>query len=209
KNQFRTVEVDKWIQSYLIDNLARIEDKGLLTGKTGILALLYDKGYKEVVTNELRDIIENIDENNISLRSGPSGIGLFVISLYLKTENIEYLHLAESLAKLIELNRIKGAPLKIKDRMADDIGVIDGLSGVALLHSALNSATNDKQYIDKAEVLLKEDLGKTKNDNATGVLPTLDNKRRLLAYLSGGSVGTAISVWFVHHVSGQLVDRED
>ena len=209
KNQFRTVEVDKWIQSYLIDNLARIEDKGLLTGKTGILALLYDKGYKEVVTNELRDIIENIDENNISLRSGLSGIGLFVISLYLETENIEYLHLAESLAKLIEFNRIKGAPLKIKDWMAVDIGVIDGLSGVALFYSALYSATNDKKYLEKAELLLKEDLGKTKKDNATGVLQTLDNKSRLLPYLSGGSIGIAISIWFLNHVSGQDLYRED
>src|SRR5699024_11332533 len=83
---------------------------------------------------------------------------------------------------------------------SDLIGVIDGLSGVALFYSALYSATNDKKYLEKAELLLKEDLGKTKKDNATGVLQTLDNKSRLLPYLSGGSIGIAISIWFSNHV---------
>src|SRR5699024_12131580 len=96
-------------------------------------------GSKEVVINEMRYIIDNVDENRIALRWGLSGIVLFLISLDLETENIECLHLAESLAKLIEFNRIKGAPLKIKDWMAVDIGVIDGLSGVALFYSALYS----------------------------------------------------------------------
>ncbi|GIO25324.1 class III lanthionine synthetase LanKC [Oceanobacillus sp. J11TS1] len=86
KNNSSTAEVDKWIQSFLLNKLPRIEDNGLFTGKVGILTLLYDKGYQEVVFNELKILKDNINSTNITLRSGLSGIGLFVISLYLETE---------------------------------------------------------------------------------------------------------------------------
>ncbi|BFH68402.1 hypothetical protein J27TS7_48690 [Paenibacillus dendritiformis] len=209
KKQSKTVEVDQWIQSFLLDNLDRIEDNGLLTGKTGILALLYEKGYKEVVFNEMKVLKDNINETNISLRSGLSGIGLFVISLYLETENKEYLQFAKEIEELIECNRVKGEPLRVSDWMAVNIGAIDGLSGVALFYSALYSATNNKKYLKKAELLLKEDLESTKKDDASGVLQTLDKRNRLLPYLSGGSIGIAISIWFLNHVSGQDLYKEE
>ncbi|MCY9656352.1 hypothetical protein M5W94_29210, partial [Paenibacillus thiaminolyticus] len=160
----------------LLDNLARIEDNGLLTGRTGILALLYAKGYKEVVFNEVRVLKDNINETNISLRSGLSGIGLFVISLYLETENKEYLQFAIEIEELIDFNRVKGEPLRVNDWMAVDIGAIDGLSGVSLFYSALYSATNNKKYLEKAELVLKEDLESTKKDDVSGVLQTLDKR---------------------------------
>lgn len=209
KNNSKTAEVDKWIQSFLLAHLARIEDNGLLTGKTGILALLYEKGYKEIVLHELSDLKNNINETNISLRSGLSGIGLFIISLYLETGNSDYLQFATELEELIELNRVKGDPLKVNDWMAVDIGVIDGLSGVSLFYSALYSATNHKKYLEKSELLIKEDLEKTKKDDRTGALQALDHRNRLLPYLSGGSIGIAISIWFLNHVSGQDLYREE
>lgn len=209
KNKSSTSKVDKWIQNFLLDNLHRIEDNGLFTGKTGILALLYDKGYKEVVLNELKILKDNINETDISLRSGLSGIGLFVISLYLETKNTEFLHLSEELERIIDFNIVKDEPLRVNDWMAVDIGLIDGLSGVSLFYSALYSATNNKNYLEKAEVLLKKDLESTKKDDVTGVLQTLDNRNRLLPYLSGGSIGVATSIWFLNHVSGQDLYREE
>nr|8SAP_A Chain A, Class III lanthionine synthetase LanKC [Bacillus thuringiensis serovar andalousiensis]8SAP_B Chain B, Class III lanthionine synthetase LanKC [Bacillus thuringiensis serovar andalousiensis] len=209
KNKSSIAEVDKWIQSVLLDNLPLIEEDGLFTGKTGILALLYDKGYKEVVLNELKILKDNINQTDISIRSGLSGIGLFVISLYLETENKEYLKLAKDLERMIKLNRAKDKQLKVKDWMAVDIGVIDGLSGVSLFYSALYSVTQNQKYLEEAEVLIKEDLESTKKDDVTGVLQTVDNKNRLLPYLSGGSIGVAISIWFLNHVSGQDLYREE
>ena len=209
KNKSSTTEVDKWIQSFLLDNLPQIEDNGLFTGKTGILALLYDRGYKEIVFNELKKITDSINENNISLRSGLSGIGLFVISLYLETKDTEHLQLAKKIEESIEANRVKDAPLRVDDWMAVNVGAIDGLSGVSLFYSALYSATKNKKYLEKAEALLKEDLESTKTDDVTGVLQTLDNRKRLLPYLSGGSIGVAISIWFLNHVSGQDLYREE
>ncbi|MEK4500544.1 class III lanthionine synthetase LanKC [Bacillus sp. FSL R12-0069] len=209
KNSSSSTEIDKWIQSVLLNNLSLIKETGLFTGKTGILALLYDRGYKEVVINELNNLKDNSNKSDISLRSGLSGIGIFIISLYLETKNTEFLNLAEELGSLIEINRVKNEPLRVNDWMAVDIGLIDGLSGVSLFYSALYSATHNKKYLEKAEALLKKDLESTKKDDVTGVLQIVDNKNRLLPYLSGGSIGVAISIWFLNHVSGQDLYREE
>jgi serine/threonine protein kinase len=209
KKQICSKEVDNWINNYLLDNLDKIEDNGLLTGKTGILALLYESGYIDVVNNELMNIKESINEKNISLRSGIAGIGLFMISLYLETKDKKYLDISENLDRLIDLNRMNGEPLKTNDWMAVDIGVIDGLAGVSLFYSALYSATNNEKYLEKAESFLKKDLERTQKDDTSGVLQTLDNNNRLLPYLSGGSIGIAISIWFLNHVSGKDLYREE
>ncbi|MCS1382966.1 hypothetical protein NXZ75_12230 [Lysinibacillus sphaericus] len=193
KNQSSTAEIDRWIKSFLLDNLHQIEENGLFNGKTGIMALLYEQGYKDIVLNELKMLKGTIKKTDISLRSGLSGIGLFVISLYFETENIEYLNLAKELEKFIEINRLKEEPLKVTDWMAVDIGVIDGLSVVSLFYSALFS----------------EDLKSIKIDDVSGILQTLDNRNRLLPYLSGGSIGVAISIWFFNHVSGQDLYRQE
>ncbi|MCP6683806.1 class III lanthionine synthetase LanKC [Bacillus nakamurai] len=205
----RSVNVDNWIQSFLMDNLSSVKDNGLLTGKTGMLALLYEKGYKEVVLNELNVLRNNVNDTNIALRSGLSGIGLFLISLYFETESTEYLEFAKEIEKLIELNKVKEESLKVNDWMAVGIGLIDGLSGVSLFYSALYSATNNKKYLEEAELLLRKDLEKTKKDDVTGVLQTLDDRNRLLPYLSGGSIGVAVSIWFLNHVSGQDLFKEE
>lgn len=203
KNNLKTEEVDSWIESFLVDHLPLNESKGLLTGKTGILALLYERGYIDVALNEVKFLKDNMSESNISLRSGLSGFGLFVISLYLETNDSEHLQLAKEIEELIEVNRVKDEALKVNDWMGVNIGLIDGLCGVSLFYSALYSVTRNKVYLKKAELLLKEDLEKTRKDEVTGVLQTLDNRNRLLPYLSGGSIGVAISIWFFNHVSGQ------
>ncbi|MFJ5764370.1 class III lanthionine synthetase LanKC [Lysinibacillus sp. NPDC093210] len=209
KNRTNTTEIDKWIKNFLLDNLHQIEDNGLFTGKTGILALLYEQGYKDIVLNELKMLKDTIKKTDISLRSGLSGIGLFVISLYLETGNSEHLDLVEELENLIELNRLKDKPLKVTDWMGVDKGIIDGLSGVSLFYSALYSVTHNKKYLEKAELLLIEDLKSAKKDDVFGMLQILDSKNRLLPYLSGGSIGVAISIWFFNHVSGQNLYRQE
>ncbi|MFJ7667360.1 class III lanthionine synthetase LanKC [Lysinibacillus sp. NPDC097195] len=203
KNRSSMGKIDKWIKCFLLENLHQIEDNGLFTGKTGILALLYEQGYKDLVLNELKMLKDTIEKTDISLRSGLSGIGLFVISLYFEIRDKEYLKLAEYLESFIDLNILKNNPLKVKDGMAVNKGLVDGLSGVSLFYSALYSATNNKSYLEKAESLLIEDLKSTKQDEVTGMLQILDDSNRLLPYLSGGSIGVAISIWFFNHVSGK------
>ncbi|MEK4275810.1 class III lanthionine synthetase LanKC [Paenibacillus sp. FSL R7-0026] len=209
KNNTNSLEVDKWIQDFLLGNLNTIESNGMFDGKTGILALLYDTGYEAVVLNELKNIRANMNESNISLRSGLSGIGLFIISLYLETENDEYLQFAKEIEESIERNRNNDARFSTNDWMAVGIGVIDGLSGVSLFYSAMYSITNDKHYLEIARQLIKEDLEKTIFDEVTGSLQTLDNRNRQLPYLSGGSIGIGIAIWFLNHVSGEDAYQEE
>ncbi|UED81663.1 class III lanthionine synthetase LanKC [Lysinibacillus sp. CD3-6] len=209
KNRSSMEEIDNWIKTFLLDNLHQIEDNGLFTGKTGILALLYEQGYQDIVLSELKMLKDTINKTDISLRSGLSGIGIFLISLYLETENTEYLDFSKGLEKSIEINRLQNESLKVTDWMAVDKGIIDGLSGVSLFYSALYSATHNKKYLEKAELLLKEDLKSAKKDDVFGMLQILDSENRLLPYLSGGSIGVAISIWFFNHVSGQNLYRQE
>ncbi|KLU56074.1 hypothetical protein EL84_29380 [Paenibacillus sp. VT-400] len=209
KNNTSIVEVNKWIEGFLLDHLSQIEGNGLFTGKTGILALLYDTGHEEVVLNELKNMRGNMNETNISLRSGLSGIGLFVISLYLETGNYEYLKFAKEVEELVEMNRDNDGRLSTNDWMAVGIGAIDGLSGVSLFYSAMFAATNDNLYLEKAKQLIQEDLEQTTFDESTRSLQTLDDRNRLLPYLSGGSIGIGISIWFLNHVSGQDFYKEE
>lgn len=204
KNKANTVAVNQWIQDYLLNHLNKIEGYGLITGKTGVLSLLYETGYQDVVLQELKTIGQRMNEtSNISLRSGLSGIGLFVISLYFETGDYAYVNFAKEVEQLIEMNRDNEGRLNTNDWMAVEIGAIDGLSGVSLFYSALYSATSDAVYMDKAKQFIHEDLKQTIMDEATGSLQTLDNRNRQLPYLSGGSIGIGVSIWFLNHVSGQ------
>ena len=202
-------EIDQWIQKFLLNEMHKVEDVGLLTGKAGILALLYERDYKEIVSTEMKNIQSFINKNDISLRSGLAGIGLFIISLYLDTKETEYLDLSIEIEKIIDSNLAKGEPIKVNDWMAVDKGIVDGLTGVSLFYSALYSVTSEQQYLKKAEELINEDLKSAKKDEESGVLQLLDNQNRLLPYISGGSIGVAIAIWFLNHVSGQNLYQEE
>ncbi|KAB7672197.1 class III lanthionine synthetase LanKC [Bacillus sp. B1-b2] len=204
KRNMAPLEIEKWIQNHLLETLPLIPENGLLSGKAGILSLLFEHGYDELVFSELKRMRENISDTDISLRSGIAGIGLFIISLYLKTKNIKYLNYAEFLESKIDYSRLENKEsLKIKDWMGVNIGIIDGFSGVSLFYSALYSSTKKNDYLEKSKNLLKKDLESTTNDELAGVLQTLDDRNRALPYLSGGSIGIGIAIWFFNHVSGQ------
>lgn len=203
KNKVSSVEVNQWIQDFLLKHLNQMDGNGLITGKTGVLALLYETGYQDVVLQELKMMRRNMNETNISLRSGLSGIGLFVVSLFFETEDYEYVKYAKEIEELIEKNLNHEGKLSTNDWMAVEIGVIDGLSGVSLFYSAMYSATRDTSYLDKAKQLISEDLKKTILDESTGSIQTVDERNRQLPYLSGGSIGIGICIWFLNHVSGQ------
>ncbi|MCM3133511.1 class III lanthionine synthetase LanKC [Paenibacillus polysaccharolyticus] len=210
RNKANTADVNQWIQDYLLNHLNKIEENGLITGKTGVLTLLYEMGYQDVVLKELKTIRQRMnDTNNISLRSGLSGIGLFVISLYFETGDYGYLIFAKEVEQLIEMKREKEGILSTNDWMAVEIGAIDGLSGVSLFYSAMYSATSDAAYLDKAKQLIHEDLKQTIKDEVTGSMQTLDNRNRQLPYLSGGSIGIGVCIWFLNHVSGEDLFHEE
>lgn len=202
KNDTGSEEVERWIDSFGFEHLKKSENPGLFTGKTGMLALLYERGFTDVVERELIALHNQLNVHDISLRSGLSGIGLFALSVYVDSGEEKLLEVCLAIEELIEENRGMDEPFQPKDWMAVDRGLIDGLSGASLFYSALYAVTEDARYLVKAEAILREDLEFTQWDETTGSLQTLDSRNRLLPYLSGGSIGTAVSMWYYQHVSG-------
>ncbi|MBE9908972.1 class III lanthionine synthetase LanKC [Enterococcus casseliflavus] len=197
---------DKWIESVLIKQLKNIDENGLLTGKAGTLALLYDKGYYDLVEKETESMMSQLDEGNITLRTGLSGIGLYMLSLFFSTKKEIYLQFALNIEKLIKKSQLNNEDfLKINDWMAVEAGFVDGLSGVSVFYSALYAAIKREEFLSEARKLIDKDLKKSEMDDKNEVLQILDDRNRLLPYLSGGSIGVGIAIWFFNYVSSKNI----
>ncbi|WP_144557840.1 class III lanthionine synthetase LanKC [Shouchella miscanthi] len=202
-------KIDKWMNTYLLDQLPDVQNVGLFSGLAGISTLLYERGHTETVQQVIRKINQTDERNDLTLRSGLSGVGLFYISIYLETNKTEYLDYAENVAEKIAFARKTQKSLKTNDWSAVPIGLIDGVSGISLFYAALYSVTSNEDYLCEAIELIKEDLAKTQKDEESGILQTLDENNRLLPYLSGGSIGIGIAIWFLNHVSDQQLFKEE
>ncbi|RQW22648.1 hypothetical protein EH196_02215 [Bacillus sp. C1-1] len=202
-------KVDKWINTHLLAKLPTVQNIGLFSGLAGIGTLLYERGYTESAQQVIQKINQTDERNDLTLRSGLSGVGLFYISLYLETNKTEYLDYAESIQGRIDSARKKQPSLKTDDWSAVPIGLIDGVSGIALFYAALYSVTSNEDYLQQAIQFITEDLDKTQKDEESDMLQTLDENNRLLPYLSGGSIGIGIAIWYVNHVSGKQLFKEE
>lgn len=197
--------VKEWIENKLLPSIYSFEQLGLFTGLCGVASVLYESGYKRESIDIFEHISTTMDKSvlDISLRSGLAGIGLTLISLYLEEKNDSYILKAEAIAQTINNYISQGKALFVQDMSGVPIGLIDGWSGVSLFYSALFAVTNKRVYYDKSIELIEKDLECTQNDETTNVLHTLDDKKRLLPYLSGGSIGIGIAIDYLNHVSGQ------
>lgn len=202
KNDYNNHLVRDWIESYLIEEINNNNNNiepGLINGITSTLSLLYDFGYEDVVFETIKDVYKNsLSSKDYSLRSGTSGIGLFLISLYLETSNNTFLDMAIKLGDNIseDINLIRGA-----DWAATNTGLIDGYAGISLFYSSLFATTNNQKYLVKAKMLLDNDLKYGLFDLTSRVYQTIDSKGRALPYISGGSIGLGIALWFYNLVS--------
>ncbi|MGG0369607.1 class III lanthionine synthetase LanKC [Priestia endophytica] len=202
-------EVSNWIETFLMDNMYSITQNGLFTGKSGIATTLYELGYREESLNLFNNYINNYDLNDISLRSGMSGVGLAYISLYLEEDNNEYLKNAELIAHRIKDYIDKDGSLTVDDWAAVPIGLLDGWSGVALFYTSLYSMTKNYEFYNLAKDLIERDLANTQEDKETSILQTIDERERLLPYLSGGTLGIGVAIWYLNHVTGQNLYQEE
>lgn len=209
----RTGNVDgkviDWIENYLIENMYAEEQQGLFIGKAGIATTLYELDYREESLELFNEFFDKLDFGDISLRSGLAGIGLALLSLYLEEYNNEYLEKSEFLAGKINAFISENKSLISKDWESIPIGLIDGWSGISLFYSALYSITKNQAYYYKAKDLIDCDLKNTKEDKNMSVLQTIDERDRLLPYLSGGTIGIGVAIWYLNHVSGQGLYQEE
>ncbi|WP_347090835.1 class III lanthionine synthetase LanKC [Staphylococcus ureilyticus] len=193
---------EKWIKTYCLPFIEVCEDWGLMTGKCGVLSMLYENGYKSYVEEKVESLFENFPNVNIYMRSGLSGIGIFLISIFQETQNSEYLEILKKIAEDIK-NKIDANQISIEtnDWMAVDRGLIDGLSGVSLFYSLLYAIIPQKKYIDMAKTLIDKEIENSEEEMET--LQLKDDRNRLLPYLSGGSIGLGIAIYIFNLVTNK------
>ncbi|AMX00148.1 class III lanthionine synthetase LanKC [Rummeliibacillus stabekisii] len=202
-------KVTNWLKNDLIDKTHLENNQGLLTGNAGIATTLYELGYREDALKLFNEVSEDFDLNDVSLRSGLAGIGLAFVSLYLEDGNNRNLEKAESIAGYIEDFISSGKSLSVSDWAAVPLGLIDGWSGVSLFYSALYSITRNKEFYLRAVSLIENDLKNTQEDEAVNTLQSIDEKNRLLPYLSGGTTGIGVAIWYLNHVSDQNLYQKE
>ncbi|WP_106769122.1 class III lanthionine synthetase LanKC [Paenibacillus faecalis] len=200
-------QVIHWIENDLINHIDSVEPHGLFTGKAGIATTLYELGYKEESVTLFSELTR--DCNDISLRSGLAGTGLALISLYLEENNDLYLKKAEKIASHMKDFVSNDKSLSVQDWAAVPVGLIDGWSGASLFFAAMYSVTKDQSFYLMAKDLIELELKNTQIDQELNVLQTVDDRKRLLAYLSGGSIGIGIAIWYLNHVSGDNLYQEE
>ncbi|WHY25305.1 class III lanthionine synthetase LanKC [Bacillus velezensis] len=203
-------QVRDWIENVLLKKLHVLNDDiGLFTGRAGIAATLYELGYIEEAMNLFNNLSYE-DMKDISLRSGLSGIGLSLISLYLEEDNDDFLVTSEKIADQIENRIIEDDKLSATDFAAVPIGLIDGWSGISLFYAALYSVTKKEKYYVKSKEYIEWDLKHCKVDEETNTLQTYDDQNpRLLPYLSGGSIGIGVAIWYLNYVGNNNLFREE
>lgn len=197
----------QWIENFLVPKLNTIKDPGLLTGLSGIIAVLYKIGYQKEALSQFDKLINLIDKQDVTLRSGLSGIGLSLIGAFRETKETKYLENSKQIATFINEYAEKNKEIKITDWSAVNLGLIDGWSGVSLFFLELYKVTNDKKYLDKSQYYIKKDLKNTKSKD--GVLYIVDKYNRLLPYLSGGSIGLALVLKKIQEVKGNAIYQNE
>lgn len=198
-----------WIETHLMQDIDSISEKGLFTGATGIASTLYEVGYKEKSFEIFNRSLNDMNMYDISLRSGLAGIGLAFISLYIESKDESYLIAAKSIAKKIDNFIESNQKITVRDWSGVSIGLIDGWSGGSLFYSALFAITKKENYYLKAFELISKDLKHTIQDEKSKALHTLDDRRRALPYLSGGSIGIGLAIIYLNHVSGEKLFQEE
>lgn len=199
-----------WISCYTQTKKSNVEnDIGLFTGQAGIASVLYEAGYKTEAKEIFDKLICDYKKNDITLRSGLAGFGIALSYLYLDTQEEKYLKEIYAISDCIKKYETKGGDIIPKDWSGVPIGLIDGWSGVSLFYSAMYMVTHDEKMMKEAIAMIKKDLSNTVIQEDLKVLQTLDDKLRLLPYLSGGSLGIAVAIWYLNTVGKQKVFEEE
>ncbi len=193
-------EIKNWIKKNLIFD--EYDEYGLFTGKTGIAAVLHNVGYKKESQSIIEDTLRylNVNINNIkdiSILSGLSGIGLFLISCY-KSSNFSELKY-----------KIKQCIYVIKDKIIEQynenyipnsydldfvpLGFFESWTGAAYFITEFIQSFNENSIIDIAIEMIKTDLSKCEESPLDGSLNMSDGNR-LLPYILGGSAGIVFAI---------------
>lgn len=182
-------DIYEWIDNHLLDAIDQINDDGLFTGKSGIAVVLFELGYKE----HALDIFESINISKveqIGLKSGLSGIGLSLLSVYAATSKEKYLkqalNIADKIISKFEESDVEESPS----------GIIEGWSGASVYFTTLYKYTGDSKYISMSKHFIEKELEHTEIVDDT--LQIKDSRDRYLPYLSEGSIGIGLAIQYLN-----------
>ncbi|WP_281197591.1 class III lanthionine synthetase LanKC [Staphylococcus felis] len=185
--------VNYWINNRLESSLNEMSDQGLFTGLAGIAVILYNLGYKKRAQDMLLNInIREIDDD--SLISGKSGVGIALLSLYVETQDTRVLKKSIHIA-----NNILQKKTYHIDNNQEKMGVLHGNTGIALFLTLMYKYTKEKKYFNHAIDYIEKDLENC--FEAHNTLQIKDNRNRYLPYLSEGSIGIAIVLFYIKNIS--------
>lgn len=210
KYNYTSPIIKQWIEKTIPVIADNEYNPGLLTGRAGIACTLFESGYINEAKTLMELIIKSYDATmqDLTLRSGISGIGLALVAFYKATNHKEYLDEAEKIAAIIEERIKEEAPLATSDWESSETGLIDGYSGMSLLFSAIYGCTKKTQYFDFSKELIFMDLDKSFQSDRDGSLQTLDADK-LLPYLRSGSIGIGVAIKTLNNVGEEQVYTEE
>lgn len=170
-------------------------DFGLFTGIAGICSVLYDLGLHNDAISLIKGIPIDVNDRDTSIFSGLSGIGLVLLSFYTLTNDESLLEKSIRIAKSLQ-NRYVDT-IEEKGKQVNDIGLLNGQSGVSLFLEQIGKFTNDQSLISVSYRIIDNILNKDTKCDADNKLLLVDESRgfrRLLPYLNNGSAGLAMAM---------------
>ncbi|MBE1556951.1 class III lanthionine synthetase LanKC [Sporosarcina limicola] len=192
----------EWAFKYSNEQYLSKLDNGLFTGKSGIAGVLYEIG----MTKRSREIFESIpsetDSEDISLRSGLSGIGLALLSASITYNSKSFLENSITIGHKLKSLFERNVAVRPNEFDPIPIGLIDGWSGVSLFFSKLYRYTKDDMWLDLSLQTLEKDINNCSFIGQTGLFQAEDEKKRAIPYLSGGSAGIGLAMIELRHLLG-------
>lgn len=189
------MKIDGWIESQKrnIKLLLKCPNKsyGLYTGLSGVACVLYENGYIKLSKLIMDRLLIAYPENDVSIYSGISGLGLAYLCFYLKTNNSLYLFKAKQLSSQI-LKQLSSFNF---DQFTD-VGLISGWLGASLFLWKMYLVCGNIQYKNQALRILHLVSSRylyTDKKSAYIVDNSLSYERHV-PYVNSGSAGLALLI---------------
>lgn len=173
---------------------------GLLDGQMGICNILYMVGYRDLATNILQNIAENIDEiaskYDISIYSGLAGVILGYTSIYKLNGDKSLMTIAINIANAM-IKKIDSLIGEDAEENAVEYDFVHGLSGSAFSLLNLYELTKNDEFYNKGIRYLNESLNHLELDNDSQIMQLKLQDNRVIPYLENGSIGIALVIYFI------------
>ncbi len=189
--------VKKWVTDQIPILLNERFNNGFLTGRSGIACVLYECGYKKEALQLMDLVVESYDKfsEDMSLRSGLTGIGIALACIGKKENKEAYLSLAQDIGKIL-VDKVDNNKESVgTDWQSYSIGLLDGYVGISVFLTLLYEITQNEKYLSFSEMVIDSELGKSSIIDEDGGLRLFDHKTsRMYPYLSNGSIGLGLAI---------------